>query len=119
MRVLIVDDSDTLRELLARGLRQEGFEASEAESAEAALEALLLFTPDVVVTDINMPHLDGINFILRLRLLSGMARIPVLVMTASSDVGVIERARAAGAADVLMKPVTMEILANRIRSLCP
>lgn len=117
MRVLIVEDSDDLRELLARGLRHEEFEVCDVDSAEAALDALLVFTPEVVVTDLIMPLLDGINFIFRLRLLPGMARVPVVVMTASSGSNVVERARAAGAEDVLMKPVTVETLANRIRSL--
>jgi DNA-binding response OmpR family regulator len=116
MRVLIVEDTEDLRQILARGLRREGFEVCETEHGEAALDALPDFTPDVVVTDLMMPVCDGIDFIGRLRRLPAMVQVPVVVMTATPGSDVAEQARLAGAADVLMKPVTVQTLASLILS---
>src|SRR5262245_55523997 len=102
MRVLLVEDTKPLRNYFSRVLRFHGCEVSEASNGQEALDRLPQQDPDLVLTDIMMPVLDGIELIRRIRSNPAMRQTPVVAVTGSG--AEIERqAREAGAADVLAK----------------
>jgi CheY-like chemotaxis protein len=118
MRVLLVEDTDSLRELFARMLRNRGFEVCEAADGSVALERLAEFTPDVVLTDLMMPHLDGFGLMRRLRAMPGLGSVPIVVMTAMNSEEAEREARRAGASDFLPKPMEAGTLFDRVGRYC-
>jgi CheY-like chemotaxis protein len=82
--VLVVEDDPDIREILVDELTAEGYDVLPAEHGEAALRALRSSSPDVVVTDLMMPRMDGATMISKLREVPELARVPVIVVTASS-----------------------------------
>ncbi len=102
--VLAVDDSRTIREMLRMTLREAGFETHLAEDGQHGLEVLSATQPDVIITDINMPRLDGFGFIDAVRSNDRYARIPILVLTTESAPEMKLRARDAGATGWIVKP---------------
>jgi DNA-binding response OmpR family regulator len=113
MRVLIVEDSDDLRYLYARALRRRGLVVCEAADGQAGLDALERFRPDLVITDLMMPVVDGVGFITGLRLLPGMDVVIVVAITAASSWEADDRARKAGADEVIEKPIDVGEISNR------
>ena len=116
--VLVVDDSRTVRMILGRGLRALGCEVIEAADGH---EALVILHErggvDLILTDVNMPGMDGCALIQAVRADPALAHVPALVVTASSAVGDLERARAAGATGHLPKPCTPEMLRERLTAI--
>lgn len=108
-RVLIVDDDELQRQLLAETLAEEGYHTSTAEDGLAALEAIKPFHPDVILTDLNMPRMDGIELITELR--RRESSIPVIVLTAFGNVekavGIVHDLKAFW---FLEKPVKLSVL---------
>lgn len=102
--VLAVDDSRTIRDLVTMTLRDAGFEAHQAEDGVHGLEVLEQAQPDVIITDINMPRLDGFGFIDAVRRHARYARVPILVLTTESAPEMKIRARDAGATGWIVKP---------------
>ena len=114
--VLTVDDSRTMRDMLMMALSQAGFNVVQAVDGVDGLETLQSSaTPDVIVTDINMPRLDGFGFIEKLRQDPKWRATPVLVLTTESDPGKKARAREAGATGWIVKPFNAEKLVDAIR----
>ncbi|RVJ96072.1 response regulator [Sinorhizobium meliloti] len=103
-RVLTVDDSRTIRNMLLVTLNNAGFETIQAEDGVEGLEKLDTANPDVIVTDINMPRLDGFGFIERVRKNDRYRAVPILVLTTESDAEKKNRARQAGATGWIVKP---------------
>jgi two-component system chemotaxis response regulator CheY len=120
MRALIVDDSRSMRSILRRTVSSFGFTGvDEADNGAAALARLdedvqHSTTPDVVLVDWNMPVMGGREFIVELRKQRAFDRIKVLVVTSESSPRVVLDALAAGADDFAMKPVTREIIADKL-----
>jgi CheY-like chemotaxis protein len=114
MRILLVEDSDFLRPMFARILRGRGFEVRETCDGLEALLCLEEFRPDLVLTDLMMPVLDGVELIKRLRGIPGLETVPVVVISAMQSAAMENEARLAGAADVITKPVDSDDLVNRI-----
>lgn len=112
-RILVVDDEPDLRREVARGLRDAGFEVSEAMGAAEARSVLERGPVDLVVLDVRMPEEDGWSLLPEL---TGDWSAPVILLTASSDVQTRTRAFRAGAADYMSKPFFIEELAARIRT---
>ena len=110
MRVLLVEDTAFLREALSRVLRRQGYEVVEASDGQAALSLLESELPDLVVTDLAMPVMDGIELIHRLRNDDRTATLPILVVTAEPTIQAERSARRAGAAAVLPKPLDVPAL---------
>ena len=102
--VLTVDDSRTMRDMLRLCLTRAGYEVTEAVDGEDGLVALSKMRPDVIISDINMPRLDGFGFIERVRADQKHRGIPILVLTTESDDAKKARARAAGATGWIVKP---------------
>lgn len=102
--VLTVDDSRTMRDMLRLALTGAGFTVTQAEDGVHGLEVLAREVPRVIVTDINMPRLDGFGFIEAVRSHAVYRAIPILVLTTESDDEKKRRARAAGATGWIVKP---------------
>ena len=114
-RILTVDDSASMRALLLHALTESGFEVAQAEDGEDALEWLATHEVDVVITDINMPRLDGFGLIERLRAGQRHHDKPILVLTTESSDEKKQRARAAGATGWIVKPFDAAKLASAVR----
>jgi two-component system response regulator HydG len=108
IRVLVVDDEPSARSGLEKLLRQEGYAVESAADGMAALGLVSDKPPDVVVTDLKMPRMDGMQLLAKLR--EQDAEIPVIVVTAFGDVASAVGAMRAGAADYLTKPVDFDAL---------
>ena len=102
-RVLIVDDSASVRTLLQYRLRKAGHDVNEAATGESGVESALLSRPDVIVTDLNMTGISGVQLCRILRAEPTTAHIPVVLLTASGDKRSRFRARSAGAAAYVCK----------------
>jgi len=114
-RILTVDDSASMRALLNHALSNNGFDVIQAEDGIEALEWLATNEADVVITDINMPRLDGFGLIERLRGGSRHRDRPILVLTTESSDEKKARARAAGATGWIVKPFDTDKLIAAVR----
>ena len=115
VRVLVVDDEPAVRDALRRALGLRGYEVELAEHGRSALETVALRQPDVVVLDVGMPELDGLDVCRILR--SRGDKTPVLILTARETVTDRVEGLEAGADDYLVKPFALEELIARIRAL--
>lgn len=104
IRILAIDDSPTMRGLVAAALEPNGFEIHLAEDGIDGLERLPQADPHLVITDINMPRLDGFGVIEGVRASKSHASVPVLVLTTESGADLKDRARRAGATGWIVKP---------------
>jgi len=110
--VLVVEDEEAARSALEKLLASEGYTVDGAADGVAALEAVALRAPDVVVTDLNMPRMDGLELLRRVK--KENRDLPVIVVTARSDVSSAVGAMREGAANYLTKPVEFDELALAI-----
>jgi two-component system response regulator HydG len=108
VRVLVVDDDDSARNALLRLLEQDGFTAEGVESGAKALLAASERPPDVVVTDLKMPGMDGVELLGKLK--EQDRELPVILATSFADVGSAISAMRAGAEDYLTKPIDFDAL---------
>jgi two-component system, OmpR family, response regulator MprA len=115
VRVLVVDDEPAVRESIGRSLRFEGYQVDTASDGQTALDAVRTKRPDVVVLDVMMPGIDGLEACRRLRITGD--RVPVLMLTARRNVGDRVAGLDAGADDYLVKPFALEELLARVRAL--
>jgi two-component system, chemotaxis family, chemotaxis protein CheY len=105
LQVLAVDDSRTMRDMVRLALTGAGFQAHLAEDGVHGLEVLdEIAPPDAIITDINMPRMDGFGFIDAVRAREDFRAIPILVLTTESAAEMKSRARAAGATGWIVKP---------------
>ena len=114
-RILTVDDSASMRALLNHALTTRGFAVEQAEDGVAALEWLAANEVDVVITDINMPRLDGFGLIEQLRAGTRHRDRPILVLTTESSDEKKARARASGATGWIVKPFDPDKLEAAVR----
>ena len=115
MHVLVVDDEPAVRDALDRALRAEGYRVTTAGDGRAALDAMAADAPDLVVMDVLMPLMDGLEATRALR--AAGDRTPVLVLTARDSVADRVEGLDAGADDYLVKPFALDELLARIRAL--
>jgi two-component system response regulator MprA len=115
MTILVVDDEPAVRDALERALRSSGYAVATAGDGEEGLDRMASESPDLVVLDILMPRLDGLEACRRLR--ASGDRTPVLMLTARDAVGDRVEGLDAGADDYLVKPFALEELLARIRAL--
>lgn len=105
LRILAVDDSRTMRDMLNLALNHAGFTTHLANDGEHGLEVLEhMEKPDAIITDINMPRLDGFGFIGAVRIQEKYRGIPILILTTESADTLKTRARNAGATGWIVKP---------------
>jgi two-component system, chemotaxis family, chemotaxis protein CheY len=117
--IFLVDDSSTLRMSMAGVLSKAGFKVDEAADGDEALDKLKGWKPDLMITDLNMPNVDGITLITEARKLPGMKFVPMLMLTTESQQGKRDAAKAAGATGWLIKPVQPDALLQVIRQVLP
>ena len=119
MRVLAVDDSRTIRDLVRMTLESEGFDTTLADDGEQGLDVLedMEPPPDAILTDINMPKLDGFGFIREVRDRSEYKGIPILVLTTESAKELRQKARDAGATGWIVKPFDPVRLIGALRTV--
>lgn len=113
--VLTVDDSRTMRDMLKMALSGAGYSVIQAEDGVHGLEVLEDAMPDVIITDINMPRMDGFGFIENVRSDRRLRGVPILVLTTESDQAKKDRARTAGATGWIVKPFDPIKLNDAIR----
>ncbi len=118
-RVLLVEDAPFLRYAFGRLLRLQGFDVREAHDGQDALQCLEEFHPQLVLTDLMMPVMSGLELIHRLRGRPDTAAVPIVAITADATTQAEEQARQAGAADFITKPVDLPELLQRLRNLMP
>jgi len=109
-KVLVVDDELFLRIMLRDALEEAGYTVVLAEDGQAALARAKAESPDCILLDIMMPGLDGYETCAALKAEPNLAAIPVLLISATTDLRVIDRAEQVGATTVLPKPVPIEQL---------
>ena len=106
-RVLVVEDNDLNRKLFGDVLKASGFEVEPVADGEIALNAARAFDPDLIIMDIQLPNISGIELIAQVKQDSYLKDVPVLAVTAYAGKGDEEQIRDAGAADDLSKPVSI------------
>ena len=114
-RVLVVDDDPQLREALTRALELDGYQVTTASNGAKALDSLSNGRPDVMVLDVMMPYVGGLDVCRTLR--ERKDKLPILVLTARDEVGDRVAGLDAGADDYLTKPFALEELRARLRAL--
>ena len=113
-RVLVVEDDDDIAQALQRSLRMEGYEVRTAGDGQAALEQTRAFAPDLVILDLGLPKIDGIDVA---RALRADDDVPILVLTARDALEARVEGLDAGADDYLVKPFERQELLARMRAL--
>ena len=111
-RILIVDDEPQITRVLRRSLQTHGYDIRTAADGEAALDVLHDWTPDLVVTDLSMPGIDGIELCRRIR---AETQVPIIVLSVKGEEATKVKALDAGADDYVTKPFGMDELLARMR----
>ena len=117
-QVLLIDDSKAVRSLMSLALVREGYEVTEAEDGEAAIDLLDGRTIDVVVCDLNMPRMDGLSFLRLLRLHPRYKRVPVAILTTETRVDMKAAVRTGGANAYINKPCHPGAFVDAVNRLC-
>jgi two-component system, OmpR family, KDP operon response regulator KdpE len=112
-RILVVDDEQEITLVLRSGLTRHSFEVRVAGEGEAALDLFQAWTPDLVITDLSMPNMNGLKLCRRLREISA---VPIIVLSVKSDEATKVEALDAGADDYVTKPFGMGELLARVRA---
>ena len=116
IRILIIDDDIGFRDLLRLHLSSAGYQVQVAEDGVTGGRALLEQAPDLIVSDVNMPFLDGFELLSLMRSDAGTAAIPVILLSGRSDGDTMAKAVELGAADFLTKPVTRDQLLESVQA---
>jgi two-component system chemotaxis response regulator CheY len=117
MKILIVDDDATTRKLLGLYLKTKGYEIAYAENGLDAIEKVGREKPNLIITDLNMPYMDGIEFVKTMRADPARQELPILMVTTEADPEERERAMSVGVNGYLVKPVTAEVVIQNIRHI--
>jgi len=104
MRILAIDDTKSLRDLLSATLRRAGHDVFEAADGREGLDQLDAHRPDVVISDLNMPNCDGIEFTREARRRPSGESVPIIILTTESDAAIKAEGRKAGATAWMVKP---------------
>ena len=118
-KVLTVDDSATIRQALNIALEGAGYDVVEATDGVDALRKLDSDSVDMVVTDLNMPNMNGVDLIREIRKQPGNRFTPVLMLTTESDNKRKQEGKAAGASGWIVKPFRPEQLLTVVQMVCP
>jgi two-component system chemotaxis response regulator CheY len=118
-KVLTVDDSATIRQALNIALEGAGYDVVEATDGVDALRKLDIDRVDMVVTDLNMPNMNGVDLIREIRKQPGNRFTPVLMLTTESDNKRKQEGKAAGASGWIVKPFRPEQLLTVVQMVCP
>lgn len=118
--VLIVDDSNTMRKIVSRALRQAGIDFStilEAGDGQEALDVLSANNVDVILSDINMPNMNGLEFLKAKSEIAAIKDIPVVMISTETGADIIDEAKSYGAKGAIKKPFTPELINETLGAL--
>jgi two-component system chemotaxis response regulator CheY len=121
-KALVVDDSKAVRMILAKTLKELGFEVRQAANGREALEVIEVEkTITLVLADWNMPEMDGLELVKRLRQKPELASLLIVMVTTETELGQMAAALEAGANEYIMKPFTKDILIEKLQlvGVCP
>jgi two-component system, chemotaxis family, chemotaxis protein CheY len=118
-RVLAVDDSKTMRDMVNFTLKNAGYDVIEAEDGLKALEVVKATSVDLVITDINMPNMDGVTLVRELRALPQFRSTPILILTTEGGDDKKAAGREAGATGWIVKPFAPDKLVSVVNKVCP
>ncbi len=116
-KILVVDDSKTMRDMVSFTLKGAAYDVLEAEDGKRAIEKLGAAKVDCIITDLNMPVMDGLTMIRELRARPGNSGVPILFLTTESDAEIKAQAKAAGATGWLTKPFVPEQLVTIVKKV--
>jgi len=116
-KCLIVDDSHVVRKIARKIIEELDFVAEEAEDGSVALNKCQEGMPDAVLLDWNMPNMNGLEFLQKLRALPGVAQPTVVFCTTENDLGRIQKALENGADEYIMKPFDSDIVREKFREV--
>jgi len=116
-RILTVDDSASVRQMVGFTLRKAGYEVAEAVDGKDGLEKVSREKFDMIITDLNMPNVDGIQLIAAVRKLAGCSYVPILMLTTESQAEKKDAGRKAGATGWIVKPFNADQLISVIQKL--
>lgn len=118
IKILVVDDFPTMRRIIKNLLKDLGFEnVDEAEDGAMGLEKLRNSSFDLVVSDWNMPNMDGLSMLKNIRADAALSRLPVLMVTAEAKKENIIAAAQAGASGYVVKPFTAAVLEEKLNKI--
>ena len=117
MKILVVDDDKTTRKLLSLYLKAKGYEVVTAENGLDAMEKLGTENINLVVTDMNMPYMDGIELTKNLRADDSWKDLPILMVTTEADDDERKKAYDTGVDDYLVKPANAEQISDSIKKI--
>ncbi|MFO0388325.1 MAG: response regulator [Alphaproteobacteria bacterium] len=118
-KIMTVDDSKTMRDMVSFTLKSAGYDVMEAEDGKAALAALNGVKVDAVITDLNMPNMNGFELIRALRANPAYKFTPILMLTTEGDNSKKEEGKSAGATGWIVKPFNPEKLVDVVKKVCP
>ena len=116
-KILFVDDEEQIRRLLTSFLTRRGYTVLTATDGQEALDLLETETPDMVITDVNMPNIDGVELTRRLRADARLGNLPIIMLSAKVQTDEILAGYAEGADEYVPKPIEMRVLAAKVESL--
>ena len=116
-KILIVDDSEIVRNLHSYILEGAGFRCTGAENGYMALELLLREDFDLIITDINMPRMDGYELTKKIRATDGYTEVPIIIISTEEEAGDKMKGMAAGANVYIVKPAQPESLVTNVKML--
>ena len=116
-KILSVDDSASVRQMVTFALETAGYETVQAEDGKAALELLKKTPVDMIVTDLNMPNLNGIELIKQVRALPAFKFVPIVLLTTESEDSKKAEGKAAGATGWIVKPFKQDQLLAVVKKL--
>lgn len=114
-RILVVDDDECMRELVRLHLANAGYDVETAEDSVVALKSIMRCPPELVIADVNMPYMNGLDFVSALKSDANFRHIPVMFLTTDVD----ERARSLGALACLRKPLLAPELISAVAAVVP
>lgn len=117
-RILAVDDSKTMRDMVSFTLKGAGYDVLLADDGVNALSALTGENVDLIITDVNMPNMNGIELVQKLRSDPKFRATPILILTTESDASLKQQGRAAGATGWIVKPFVPEKLLQVVKKVC-
>jgi two-component system chemotaxis response regulator CheY len=118
-KIMTVDDSATVRLALSSTLGDAGYEVHEASDGHDALEKLNNRQVDMLVTDLNMPNMDGIDLIREVRKIPGNRFMPIIMLTSEDQPELKRAGKEAGASGWVTKPFSHESLLTVVKMVCP
>ena len=116
-RILVVEDNDLNRKLFCDVLKANGFEAEPCADGAAALDTARAITPDLIIMDIQLADISGVDLIEQAKADSTLSDVPVLAVTAYAGKGDEDRIKEAGAAGYLAKPISIMPFMNAVKGL--